>query len=1582
MFQLTTYAQTDQRVPCDQLTWTWEYDGPVPLSDWSCNQGALTTLYDINSTSPNWGTASMTKTNNNSSSGRYITVNFNPNFAGSVTFEVRVSRRIKKWDGCYGEDKGVQKTFTLTKESYTKFEPIPTFSIPTQVNVNQPFNISFNTGVSVSTTYLAIYDNTNTLIQSTTASSGSKLYQNQSINIGQKLTKAGNYTYTFVASNACGKSSSVTQTINVLPNCSSDSAASYVLKDSLNNNLTELKFPANSFSVSKGSYSLKFSGITDMSSKYNIYSTNPLDVLITGSSTNGLYNIKIVNPAIASYSISITNKNGSSCQAIYPIKLFVNGKDKVYPSDSTSEPCIIVLPDYLINKFKAPYISVFAATFKSQKAVIVKPGYRLVRGAHLKIEISSNDSIAALDDENHNWYETTSYDEYGNVISSARAYFDELGSGIQTQVKNISRGVILTNQNIYDIQGRQAISTLPAPTAYRTSTINACGDNALPWENLDFKYRNNFVTNKHGQEYSYLDFDNIDNDSTKQFEKAPKEVGTDSLYTLGWYYSENNVKCDTCANASIREPNTPVTKYPYTRSYYQKDGSNLLLGSTLPGDYHYLGSGHTSKDSIITFNSVSSESIHKNILGRYINIRNNLVFPQEENLTLSDLNSNVYIASKKDGEKVYNSQNILIDNETFTYFDKSDKPLAEYHVPSKTTSYTYYNLKGLPIVTISPNGVKALNQGMDYDSIDKTINEYDFKGRLVKTTSKDAGTTHFIYRKDDKIRFTQNAEQAKTFSFSYVNYDILGRIIEAGVYKPKAPTTSRLNAETTRPIFYPLATYLNPDTTNTYLVHRVEQNFAYPTISSDGQIIEVIKTFYDLPLDDSLNQQFIAGKVSYTTKDNGYLTIYSYNDRGQITWTLQKIPGLGYKRIDYKYTPTGQVKEVAYQRNDSTDRFTHYYEYDADNRLSNVYTSFKAIPIYNNDEEIGNLNQFDKQASYDYYLHGPLKTKTLGSQTQEMVYTIQGWLKAINNPYVVNDNGFNMVIDYFSGDYIKGNSTLSTYKNTTNNYTGLISGTVWASDSKYLEGYEYTYNNKYQYIAANYKANLNKTNQYLDTTLVAQTSFREDSITYDLNGNILGLRRTDYQGHALHSFVGKYNYKSNSNQLSSLTSYNNYTYNSIGQTITETPNNVYNPRTKNYIYNANNLLKEVFDTNSSYKIPIANFDYNEAGYRFKKQGFSNGNPTPNYEEFYVNDYSGNVLAIYQNPDYNIGKKPLLSEIHVYGTGRIGVVNINPSLNSQDITIELKDNLGNIRSLFSEDMSLHRSSGGYSLSNYYPYGLPLNYNTFGGNNNNRYGYQGNFAEKDQETGFNSFLLRNYDPIRCQWTTTDPKHQYFSPFLAMGNNPVSTVDPDGGFDPPIEDASIFVEGTVRKSTNFDIYEDYKVVDNKWVGNNRYAAGFGYNGPHYYSKMDVKVKWDWYLSNSLATTEEALFSKQFGTWMGKDLKFRFQSWGGNGATGGKFSFAKNWSTKVGYGGKLLGGYGIYDTYMSYRGGEIDNQTMYAKQLFNGTTLLLPPAYSISAAIGDQIGSHYPNETYSAGFNVMKPVFNFLGIPGSNKR
>ena len=60
---------------------------------------------------------------------------------------------------------------------------------------------------------------------------------------------------------------------------------------------------------------------------------------------------------------------------------------------------------------------------------------------------------------------------------------------------------------------------------------------------------------------------------------------------------------------------------------------------------------------------------------------------------------------------------------------------------------------------------------------------------------------------------------------------------------------------------------------------------------------------------------------------------------------------------------------------------------------------------------------------------------------------------------------------------------------------------------------------------------------------------------------------------------------------------------------------------------------------------------------------------------------------------------------------------------------------------------------------------------------RYGYQGEFAATDPETGKPAFEARLYDPRINRWLTTDPNRQFHSPYIGMGNYFTIGIDPDG-------------------------------------------------------------------------------------------------------------------------------------------------------------------------------------------------------------
>ena len=118
---------------------------------------------------------------------------------------------------------------------------------------------------------------------------------------------------------------------------------------------------------------------------------------------------------------------------------------------------------------------------------------------------------------------------------------------------------------------------------------------------------------------------------------------------------------------------------------------------------------------------------------------------------------------------------------------------------------------------------------------------------------------------------------------------------------------------------------------------------------------------------------------------------------------------------------------------------------------------------------------------------------------------------------------------------------------------------------------------------------------------------------------------------------------------------------------------------------------------------------------------------------------------------------------------------------------------------------------------------------------RFGYQGAFAEKDEETGYNQFEARLYDSRINRWLTTDPAGQYWSPYLGMGNNWANGVDPDGRW---------FSQNRAERQRQSAIHQGQNVGELIKIGN---QWGFQTSGPDYtafnFRKnwMGNEKKWD---------------------------------------------------------------------------------------------------------------------------------------------
>lgn len=268
--------------------------------------------------------------------------------------------------------------------------------------------------------------------------------------------------------------------------------------------------------------------------------------------------------------------------------------------------------------------------------------------------------------------------------------------------------------------------------------------------------------------------------------------------------------------------------------------------------------------------------------------------------------------------------------------------------------------------------------------------KYASYGQLVWKSTPDGGQSQFWYDQLGRIRVSQNAKQAAMAGgnwYSYTTYDALGRIVEVGQL--------RSNTTITQPVLDNEASYLS-------------------WVAAAPVREQVTKTYYDAAMAGNPvaaqftgGQQFLRKRVATVTVEQtydgndltyDYATHYSYDVHGNVNILIQEYTDLArldntatghyqrYKKIEYSYDLiSGNVNEVAYQKGQN-DEFRHRYAYDADNRVTNVYTS-------------RNGHTWDQDAKYDFYLHGPMARTEIGDrkvQGMDYFYTIQGWIKGVN----------------------------------------------------------------------------------------------------------------------------------------------------------------------------------------------------------------------------------------------------------------------------------------------------------------------------------------------------------------------------------------------------------------------------------------------------------------------------------------------------------------------------------------------------------------------------------------------------------
>jgi RHS repeat-associated protein len=604
------------------------------------------------------------------------------------------------------------------------------------------------------------------------------------------------------------------------------------------------------------------------------------------------------------------------------------------------------------------------------------------------------------------------------------------------------------------------------------------------------------------------------------------------------------------------------------------------------------------------------------------------------------------------------------------FFPASTVDTLDFTTMKQQYQYTvyYYDQAGLLVKTIPPDGVTPVGDISHVDAARNTgdlslttfnvpqhskVSEYHYNSsnQPIWQKTPDAGITQFFYDNAGRLAFSQNAKQADAQKYSYTLYDAQGRIIESGAMAfdpttyatPNPPIVQNSESESFSTIASFVKTKPREDVVATFYDEQLLTLASNPGMSAQDNLRKRIASILYKPM--------LAGNDTTTIESYyAYGTHFSYDALGNIKTLVQDNPYMDYlgqrfKRIDYDYDLlSSKINMVSYNRG-KPDQFYQKYSYDADNRITTVQSS--------NDGLI-----WDRDASYEYYKHGPLAKVSFGDQTvqsMQYAYTIQGWLKAINGDVI--DSTVDMgkdglgggmfpadvmahALDYYSGDYkpIGGTSPVKTDTTPLAITKSLYNGNI-ARQTTGVAGLDnlqrtYTYDQLNRIKSASYA----QVNNLTHAIVTMATNAFASNYTYDNDGNIKSLNRYNGTGVAIDQFVYNYPLGFYNNQLGSVTdnaaatggndlqpgqAANNYGYNKIGELVHDSTGHI------DSIYW--NLYGKITDMNMHGTNTHIHFDYDGQGNRVRKDVFSvtTGGDTIRTSDVYVRDASGNILAVYK-----------------------------------------------------------------------------------------------------------------------------------------------------------------------------------------------------------------------------------------------------------------------------------------------------------------------------------------------------------------
>ena len=784
----------------------------------------------------------------------------------------------------------------------------------------------------------------------------------------------------------------------------------------------------------------------------------------------------------------------------------------------------------------------------------------------------------------------------------------------------------------------------------------------------------------------------------------------------------------TASGAKVSDPLSEQTAFysakfgtgqgDYARSYKTYDDSPLgfVLNQTSPGEYrsfsgYYTHFGYrlnTQADAIRRYRMEGDSSLKFD--GYYA----------AERLTVKRV-----LAAKDNATEAEQAQ----QQESYEYTNAQGQVIAKEVRVSETdrrmTYYVYDDL-GQQRYVLPPAQHETLTDGTTYtpSQLHKLsyYTEYNDKGQAVRQWNPGTDCVYSLYDRRGRLAMTQSGKQRTANEWSFTKYDRMDRPVLSGIVTGGTFESHKAALDAATVLYEVRGTAVHGYT-----------NQSYPSVAAEGDYLSV--TYYDdydwLPENDPhafSTTDALGGTPNYRVQGQStgskskvlgietdrWLTAAVYFDSDY--QTIQSVTDLypsGIEITSNTHDFTGNVTRTKVKQtvDNTVYEYDKWFDFDAFGRLQQVSQQITG----------DQLNGKVVLASYAYDELGQTATKAIhnGLETESYAYDLTGRTNAVTSP------SFSYALDYEQSAVAGAVPRLD----------GNVSAMRWGSAASTDKAYAYAYDRVGQLRSADYKL-------LSGGVWNPSANYQEGGLTYDLNGNILSVQRTDSNGENLHELTYTYDgYRLLSVGVNGTAS-DSYLYDADGNMTFD------GRRGLTITYNTLNLPEEIVAGNQK-----ISYIYSASGEKLACD--ANGSLT--YYRSVMVYGSDNKLLYMLTPEGTVSRTE----------GSAGT--------SYTYNYFKTDHLGSTRVMLSAvDGTLQASQ----TTDFYPFGLAFEYSNL---NKNRYLFSG----KELQDGlvgssmleWYDFGARFYDPVLGRWFNVDPAAQVANPYLFCGNAPMMYVDKDG-------------------------------------------------------------------------------------------------------------------------------------------------------------------------------------------------------------